>query len=218
MNDTEADWKRQRKTIHQLRPPVSIADSSTLIAHVLHTTIDCRVCNAIIHAYSRPLRRRELICIGKVEDVLSGTCSNHEDMMKGCFGDWEVLGLKSYDVAIFKEAGDSYLRTFVGNTLYSPPFELVYEPSMYENSFLGTSGCTGHNPRSSIGFHRGKILDADWIQSNTIGNWYQMCKSVHGIVCDDPSLRKKLIGRPNFLIHVSEDCIVSAKPDYVYIA
>jgi hypothetical protein len=43
-------------------------------------------------------------------------------------------------------------------------------------------------------------------------------KSVHDIVCDDLPLRKKLVGRPNFLIYVSEDCIVLAKPDYVYIA
>ena len=180
--------------------------------------IDCRVCNAIIHAYSRPLRRSALIEVGKVEDVLSGTCSNHEDLMNGYIDDWEELGLRSHDVSIFKSPGDSFLQVFVGDTLYYPPFELVHGPSMYENGSLGISGSTVHTQGSLTGFRRGKILDTDWIQLDTIGKWYQMCKIVHGIGCADLTLRKKLVGRPSFLIDVSEDCIVSAKPDYEYIA
>ena len=89
---------------------------------------------------------------------------------------------------------------------------------MYENGSLGVSGSTVHTQGSLTGFRRGKILDTDWIQLDTIGKWYQMCKIVHGIGCANPTLRKKLVGRPSFLIDVSEDCIVSAKPDYEYIA
>ena len=89
---------------------------------------------------------------------------------------------------------------------------------MYENGFLGVSGSTVHTPGSLTGFRRGKILDTDWIQLDTVGKWYQMCKTVHGIRCDGLTLRKKLVGRPSFLVDVSEDCIVSAKPNYEYIA
>lgn len=153
-----------------------------------------------------------------MEDVLSGTCSNHEDLMNGYIDDWEELGLRNRDVSIFKPRGDSFLQVFVGETLYEPPFELVHGPTMYENGSLGIAGPTDNTTGSLIDFRRGKIIDTDWISLDTVGKWYQMCKTVHGIECEDQPHRKKLVGRPSFLIDVFNYCIISGKPECLYIA
>jgi hypothetical protein len=45
-----------------------------------------------------------------------------------------------------------------------------------------------------------------------------MCKDGHGAACHDSPLRNNLVGRPRYLIDVSEDCIVQADPVFEYTA
>jgi hypothetical protein len=106
---------------------------SVFLFLISNQIIGCRVCDAILSAYSRPLRRDALFDVGKVEDVLSGTCYDHEDLIYGYVRDWEERVLGGEDVAFFKPPGDSYLKVFVGGTLSVEAFELVQEPGITRN-------------------------------------------------------------------------------------
>ena len=69
-----------------------------------------------------------------------------------------------------------------------------------------------------IGFRRGKLLDTDWIDLNTVHEWYHRCKESHGTACHNQPLGANINGKPRFLIDVSQDCIVLADQSFEYVA
>ena len=95
--------------------------------------VGCLVCDAILDLYSKPIGDNAWFDVGEIDNVLSGTCHNHEDLISECIGDWRKHGEDGMQVVIFKFAGDSCLKVFIHNTLFPKAFELIQESKITDS-------------------------------------------------------------------------------------
>ncbi|KAK5701321.1 hypothetical protein LTR17_022693 [Elasticomyces elasticus] len=173
-----------------------------------------------MRGFSTPLNELYSAELGTVEDVLSGVCDDHTDLLIRFVGHCEDEGFGADCLSIIKHPGDSYLQLMREDTIY-PPFELLYESptGTFDKLHSKNVGLTSHTvpePRSNCG--RGEVLHQHWIRIDKIRDWYRVCKHDHLEVCSSPSFARGLDARPAILIDCQDGCLVPGSAGDEYLA
>jgi hypothetical protein len=143
---------------------------------------------------------------------MSSACDVH----KAFIFEWHRgEGPEEGPIIIYKWTRESCLGGF------GPAYEIVCDvPSSNSipNSLQVKETTIYTTKQSNVTAREGNFLDKDWIDLQTIKDWYRLYQHGHGTTCGLPLFLQHLNSRPASLIDTDNNCVIAARAGDTYVA
>ncbi|KAF1850840.1 HET-domain-containing protein [Cucurbitaria berberidis CBS 394.84] len=179
----------------------ALPKASRVVSSLLDANLkNCKLCSEIIRFTDLSLEDKIYEQkVGRLPDFVDAPCQAHASIVAKLQERTRHRTLSEWE--------DSVMLT-------KKPLQRNVEVLLHYDTIVNLAALPEGNLEDPAGL--GRLTNPDWIDCQTLKDWYSRCKTIHGSACN--GLASTLSLRPNLLIDTTRMCLTQAKTTDRYFA